>query len=142
MKKILFVCTGNTCRSPMAAGIFNDFAKRNNIDSCAYSAGIFVTDSSVNINAIKAMSSFGIDISSHVPMQFNDLFIDEYDIILTMSKAHKDNLISGGVTSGKVYTLCEFVGEGGEVPDPYGGDEALYLSTAKHLKGLIEKIKL
>ncbi len=142
MKKILFVCTGNTCRSPMATGIFNDFAKKNNINACAYSAGIFVTESCVNANAIKAVADMGIDISAHIPMQFNDLFINEYDLFLTMSPGHKDFLVSRGVTSTRVYSLCEFAGESGEVLDPYGGDEDLYKETAQHLKRLIEKIKI
>ncbi len=142
MKKILFVCTGNICRSPMAAGMFNAYAKKNNMNDTAYSAGIFVTDSRVDENAIKAMAEMGIDISAHVPMQFNDLFINEYDLILTMSPRHKESLVARGVTSTKVYTLCEFVGEPGEVSDPYGGEEELYKKTAQQLKKLIEKIKL
>ena len=142
LKKILFVCTGNTCRSPMAAGIFNAYAKKHNIDATAYSAGIFVTDSIVNKNAIAVMEKAGIDISAHVPMQFSDLFIDEYDLILTMSPSHRDYLISRGATSTKVYCLCEYVGEDGEVLDPYGGDEVLYAATAENLKRLVEKIEL
>ena len=62
MNKILFVCSGNTCRSPFAQYYFNKLAKERSIDSCAYSAGLF-TGGGDNIceNALIAAKDFAVD---------------------------------------------------------------------------------
>ncbi|HHZ01170.1 MAG TPA: low molecular weight protein arginine phosphatase, partial [Tissierellia bacterium] len=64
---ILFVCTGNTCRSPMAEGLFKDMLRKNNIENIKVSsAGLSVFPGEhVNEKAIRALKEKGIDISSH-----------------------------------------------------------------------------
>lgn len=142
MKKILFVCTGNTCRSPMAEGLFNRFAEKNNIDAAATSAGIFVTERRINKNSIDAMKDFGIDISSHIPMQLEDYTMSEADFIITMTSSHKSYLISNGFPSAKIFTLAEFAGSSGDISDPYGLDLDVYRKTAEEIDKLIKQIKL
>lgn len=139
MKKILFVCTGNTCRSPMAEGIFNDFANKNGIDAVAKSAGIFITERTVSTNAVKVMAELGIDISSHIPTPITIGLIDESDVILTMTENHKNQLIACDVSSAKVFTLSQYVGENCDISDPYGGDEEIYRKTCEEIRSLIEE---
>lgn len=135
MKKILFVCTGNTCRSPMAEGIFNKMAGINNWSALAESAGIMVTETAVSENSLAVCKENGIDISKHISRQLTREMIEDSDVILTMTKSHK--MIFDGLS--KVFTLSEYVGGEEDVSDPYGGDLEVYRKTFSQLETLIGK---
>lgn len=83
--KVLFLCTGNSCRSQMAEG----FAKALKSDKIeAYSAGI--ETHGLNPNAIKVMAEEGIDISTHVSQNVNDLMHIDFDYVITVcGNAHE-----------------------------------------------------
>ncbi len=135
-KRVLFVCTGNTCRSPMAEGLFNSLAKKQKIDWLAESAGLFVLPGAqVSDNSVKAMQSIGIDISGHKPVQLTADLIKRADLILTMSVSHKQAIASLGTEfTNKTYTLTEYAGSEGDIADPYGGSYEQYYECMLEIK--------
>lgn len=137
--KILFVCTGNTCRSAMAAAMMNDIAVKNDLDVLVDSAGIFAPIGECAAdNAISAMRERGIDLSLHRTKPLTEDLIEQADVILTMTAAHK--MIVEGMAKGKVFTLAEYGGGEGDVPDPFGGDMEEYKETAEEIYDILVDI--
>lgn len=129
---ILFVCTGNTCRSAMAAAVMDKIAVENDLDVFIESAGLFATEGEgASKNAILALKKYGIDLSGHRTQPVTEDLLKQCDLILTMTEAHKQ--LIENLASGKVYTLLEYAGGNGSISDPYGGDLEEYEETAQEI---------
>lgn len=140
---VLFVCTGNTCRSPIAQGILEDMARKKGLNIIVKSAGIYALDGdNASINAIRALKENNIDISNHRSSIIHRDLIEEADFIFTMGKSHKDILVSKySFAQSKVYTLNEFVyGTEKDIVDPFGSNIEVYNNTKYELYNAMESL--
>ena len=143
MAIVLFVCTANIARSPMAAALFNKKMEEMGLsDRCqAQSAGTWGRDGyPAAAEAIRVMQARGMDISSHLSREVNAEIISAADLILTMERGHQEALqVEFPRQRDKIYFLTELVGMEYDIPDPYGGILNDFEDTATELETIVEK---
>ena len=145
MNKLLFVCTGNTCRSPMAAVIFNALAAEKGLDWVAESAGVAaVGDRPASVNAVKAVAELGLDLSGHRTRFLPALDLNEYALFVALNDEHYQILQSIGIPENMlrllrrapnvndVYDLRQ------GIVDPYGGDLNAYRKCRDEIVGAVK----
>lgn len=131
---IAFVCTGNTCRSPMAEGIFNKIAEEKGILACAESFGTATADGmAVSENSVKVCREIGVDLTCKKSNDVNSTDLKKYDKLYCMSQSHADILkIYFGIEPERLCILG--------VCDPYGGDEEVYRICRNQIYNAVEEI--
>ncbi len=148
--KILMVCLGNICRSPLAEGILQDKADKAGLNWIVESAGTngLHDGQSPHHLSQKVAQANGIDISRQVSRKFTKNDIDRYDKIYIMAAdvaGEMKTILSGKPTADKVeYFLNSlYPGQNKDVPDPWYGDEdgyhEVYALIEKNCNAIIEK---
>ena len=137
--KVLFVCTGNTCRSPMAQAIFTHKVKEQKLDMSADSAAMSLTyGERVNPKAAEALKKLGITGFSHLSQPVTPQLLDESDFVVTMTWQQRAALAS--ITDDdKLAAFCEF-SPAGDITDPYGQDQDAYDKCAHMLSDGIDML--
>ncbi len=139
-RRILFVCTGNTCRSPMAEVIARDLVQKqppSGITTIVQSAGVAAgSGMSATREAVDVVKSMGMDLSGHQSRPITLEMIDQAEIIYTMTPTHAQAVMTMAPNSvHKVFVLDEQEG----VPDPIGQGIEVYQHTADRLRELIQR---
>lgn len=145
MVNILFVCSGDSCRSPMMVSVFMHMLKKTGyFDSVsATSAGISVSGEIKSVNELAnfALNEYKIPTIKHIPTQLTLEILDKSDFVITATSEIK-SIIQKGCNFKNVKSFADFVNE--ELVDPYGGGRGAYLKTAevlvKYMKTIIEKL--
>ncbi len=135
-KKILFVCTGNTCRSPVAEALMRAEIKKRKIKWWDVASRGLNADvgGALSPNSALALEEQNVELTGFKPRQLTKEIIDKCALVITMTESQK-NLLSG---YGNVKSIKEICGY--DVPDPYGCGLDIYRMTCNILKIACEKI--
>lgn len=140
MTRILLVCTGNICRSPMAECIMHKEFNERGEDVEIQSAGTGAWDgASASEGAYLISLENGLDLSPHRAALLTRDLVEQADLILTMARHHRVRVEELG-GSGKTFLLGEYAGEAGtdvEVHDPFGSDLPVYRDTFTEIQRLV-----
>jgi len=139
--KILLVCTGNICRSPLAAALLQRALTERGVEGMdVSSAGTGAWDGApVSEGAYLVGLERGLDLSAHRARLLTRELIEQADLVLTMARHHRARVDELG-GEGRVFVLGEYAGREGdeaEVSDPFGGDLEVYRDTCVELEALI-----
>lgn len=149
--KVLFVCTGNTCRSCMAEGFFKLMLdKDNNKEVEVFSAGLYAFEGSpATEEAIKVGEEFGVDLKSHKARRLTKQLVDDAELILCMTVNHKHQIINFFPNAqDKTFTLKEYaylneaetVKNNLDIGDPFGMSIDMYKECAREIWKSLERV--
>lgn len=146
MKRILFVCTGNTCRSPLAGALLKEKRPDFEVKTAGVNA---LSGMNASEGTIQVLADKGIKLN-HVSSPVTNEIVNWADMVLTLTESHKKELIKQFPNFvDKIYTLKEaaFKGEAENseqtsfsISDPFGGSKEIYQKTANEIEAAIDHL--
>ena len=141
---IMFVCTGNTCRSAMAQGLLEKRLKELGRKDIVRSCGIYAYDGDpATDESIEAIEEYGVDLKKHKATNIGKSEIKKMDLILCATNEHKKEVLKRyKELSEKTYTMKEYAGykDSLDLADPWGYTMHTYRKCAQEIAVIIEKI--
>ena len=143
--KIMFICTGNICRSAMAHAMLTKKSKEQNKNIEVYSCGVYAENGDISTyEGTQTMKDYGIDLSTHRATNIRNSNIKDMDVILCATKSHKDIVLSMYPNlKDKVFTMKEYAGypkDDLDIKDPWGYGIDVYKKCAKEIEDCINKM--
>lgn len=139
IKKILVVCTGNSCRSPMAEGFLRkDLTPQDGYEILSVGTSVAIGGFHPTPEAVEVMREEGVDISAYISKPFSEVLAKAADIILVMADIHKEFILDSlPELKDKLYLFKEFAGgaySDREITDPVGQPIMVYRRVKEEIK--------
>ncbi len=154
IKRILFICYANTCRTPAAVKLAEHYAKKYDLRGVSFdSAGWHIVFDDAQLETIEYITSKGIEMEDFRPKAITRSLVEKQDLIIGMERYQLTKIRNKfkdmkETLKGKLYTLKEFNGAGKKdlnIPDPYKTGKKQYFEileiVEKHVELLVQKVK-
>lgn len=142
--RVLFICSGNICRSPLAHALLRDQIQKNKLDWSVDSAGThgFHEGELPDPRTLQVANDHGINMKGIISKPVTRLDKSDFDLVLVMESFHCAELISQGWQKNQVHLLLEYVALGHAVDDPYYGSKKDFEKMYSILDQAIKKLVL
>lgn len=149
MKKILFVCKGNICRSPMAEYVFKDWLKKENLQKYFFVASAGTSNEEVgkemHYGTKRKLEEMGIDFGKHKARKIDKKDYKKYDYIIVMEQSNIGEVknIVGDDEENKIYRLLDFSNSPRDIADPWytGNFDKTYYDILEGVQYFLEYLK-
>ncbi len=140
--RVLYVCTGNTCRSPLAEAVARAHAAHSGLPLAVSSAGVAADEGApASADARAVAAEAGLDLSHHRARALTRAMLLESDLVLTMSEAHAERARAlAPERAASIHVLGRHAGAAsGDVPDPFGRGREVYRHTLEVLRDWVTR---
>jgi protein arginine phosphatase len=141
MHSVLFVCTANICRSPMAMGLLQGIVYDTIVDWRIESAGTWAIEGQPAARFTQqVLLTRGIDLRNHRSRLVSNPMMEQFNLILAMESGHKEALkVEFPFASKKIFTVSQMIDQVFDIIDPIGGPLLDFEATARELTQIIQK---